>query len=102
MKNASLIACLVSATVIPAVAQKIDKTKILEAMRRDCPAQTLPDKNLVDALLIGDGNLAAFCECLAVRFSSQIDDTDSGNETTIDAKLADSKRFCLAISMKVR
>jgi hypothetical protein len=71
--------------------------KPLEAMRKDRPSQNLPDKNLIDALLVGGGNLTDFCECLAVRFTSQVDDGESGNEETLDAKMIASKRFCLAL-----
>ena len=85
---------------VSASAQKIDKLKMLEVTRRDCPAQSMRDKSLTDALFLGGGELNKYCECFAVRFSSQLDDTDYGNEKTTIVKLLASQKFCLAASIK--
>jgi hypothetical protein len=99
MKLAYLLSAVVLFSV-PASAQKIDKAKMLEVTRRDCPAQSMQNKSFIDALLIGGGELAKYCECLAVRFASQLDDTDYGNEKTTTAKWVASQKFCLAASIK--
>jgi hypothetical protein len=98
-------ACFIGSVTLvagSAVAQKIDRTNLLEAVRKDCAPQNLPDKKLIDALLVSGGNITDFCECLAVRFTSQVDDEDSGHEETLEAKMIASKRFCLAVSMRAK
>jgi hypothetical protein len=99
MKWAYLVAGIILVAT-PSAAQKIDKAKVLETTRRDCPVQIMQDKKLIDALLIGGGNLTNFCECLAVRFATQLDDADAGNETVITAKFEASRKFCLVASIK--
>jgi hypothetical protein len=99
MKLGYLLAAVVLFSVL-ASAQKIDKQKMLEVTRRDCPLQSMQNKSLIDTLLIGGGELSKYCECLAVRFSSQLDDTDYGNEITTSAKWFASQKFCLAVSIK--
>jgi hypothetical protein len=97
------LVCLTAGTILlacPAAAQKIDKPKLLELTRRNCPTRTMQNKELVDILLIGGGDLSKFCECFAVRFVTQLDDTDYGNEQAISSKLMSSQNFCLAASIK--
>jgi hypothetical protein len=84
----------------PSLAQKIDKTGMLETTRRTCPAQFMLNKQFIDLLLAGGGNLTDFCECMAVRFSAQLDDADYGNEKALTAKWEASGTFCLAVSIK--
>jgi hypothetical protein len=84
----------------PAAAEKIDKSKLLEVTRRDCPAQMLENKQLSDALLMRGGDIASFCECVAVRFVSQIDYTDSGNEVSTGLKWKGAQAVCLGASKK--
>jgi hypothetical protein len=84
----------------PAAAEKIDKSKLLEVTRRDCPTQILGNKPLTDALLTRGGDLASFCECVAIRFVSQIDDIDSGNEVSTALKLKGAQAVCLGASKK--
>lgn len=81
-------------------AQKLDRVKVLEAMRQDCPAQYLPDKRLIDLLLMDGRKLSDFCECLAVRVASQLDEADFGKAAAIDAKVKASRAFCLVVPMK--
>lgn len=94
---------LLAATVLlsgSAFAQKIDKREMLEATRRDCPTHSMQNKALIDALLIGGGDLSKYCECVAVRFATQLDDADYGNEKTTTSKWVSSQKFCLAASIK--
>ena len=84
----------------PCLAQNaIDKAGILKATREDCPTQLIKDKQFIDLLLIGGGTLPSFCECLSVRFASQLDDADYGNSKILAKKWADSQNFCLAVSL---
>ena len=89
----------VAATFNPSISQKINKTEMLEATRRNCPSQFMQDKKFIDLLLIGGGNLTNFCECLAVRFATQLDDADYGNESSVMTKWAASQKFCLAVTL---
>jgi hypothetical protein len=98
-KWAYLIACTVL-FASSSMAQTIDKTGMLETTRKSCPAQFMQNKQFIDILLISGGNLADFCECMAVRFSAQLDDADYGNEKALTAKWEASSNFCLAVSMK--
>jgi hypothetical protein len=84
----------------PSMAQVIDKTKMLETTRRTCPNQFMQRKEFIDLLLAGGGNLTDFCECMAVRFSTQLDDADYGNEKALTAKWEVTANFCLAVSLK--
>lgn len=99
----SLTFAIIAAIVLiatPSMAQKIDKARILETTRRECPAQFLQDKQFIDTLLLVGGDLTNFCECLAVRFASQLDDADAGNEPAVTTKFEASRKFCLAVSIK--
>ena len=63
-------ACVVAGTILisgPSIAQKLDRVGVMEAVRQDCPRQFLPDKALIDALLLGGGSFSKFCECVAAR-----------------------------------
>lgn len=72
----------------------------MEAVRQDCPGHFLPDRTLIEALLIGGGTLAEFCECVAVSVASHVDDSDYGSLAAYDSKMMTSRKFCLAVSMK--
>ena len=101
-------ACIVAGTILisgPSIAQKLDRVGVMEAVRQDCPRQFLPDKTLIDALLLGGGSLSKFCECVAARVASQLDDSDHGNInalTAYNSKLMASRTFCLAVSSKIK
>lgn len=86
--------------VSPSAAQKLDRVKVLAAMRQNCPAQYLPDKKLIDLLLMDGRKLSDFCDCLAVRIASQLDEADFGNGAAIEAKEEASRKFCLVAAMK--
>ena len=85
---------------VSASAQKFDRFELLEATRRNCPIQFMKDKRFIDILLLGGGNLSAFCECFSVRFVAQLDDGDYGIEAALNLKWTSSQNFCLAVSMK--
>lgn len=96
-------AFLVAVTVTlagPCLAQNtINKADILKTTREDCPTQFMKDKQFIDLLLIGGGTLPGFCECFAVRIASQLDDADYRDAKALATKWADSKNFCLAVSL---
>lgn len=98
-KLAFLIACTFL-FASSSTAQTIDKADMLETTRKTCPAHFMQNKQFIDLLLISGGNLAEFCECMAVRFSAQLDDADYGKESALEAKWKASGDFCLAVSMK--
>jgi hypothetical protein len=75
-------------------------SKIQDVIRRTCPTESLKDKQLIDVLVIGGGNLANFCECLATRFAAQVDYAEYGNENALNRKWADSRNLCLVMSIK--
>jgi hypothetical protein len=83
----------------PSTAQKFDKAEMLRTVRSSCPAQMMQNKQFIDILLVGGGNLPNFCECLASRFSTQLDDADYGNGKAVTAKWTESQDFCLAVSL---
>jgi hypothetical protein len=89
----------VALSATPSVAQKIDKAGLLKSVRNSCPAQMMENKHFIDILLVGGGNLPNFCECLALRFSAQLDDADYGNGKAMMAKWTESQDFCLAVSL---
>ncbi len=93
-----LICMFLLSTPVPA--EQIDKSKLLEITKRDCPAQILDNKALVDALHVRGGDLDSFCECAAARFVSQIEDTDSGNPVSTALKWNGAQAFCLGSSKK--
>jgi hypothetical protein len=96
-------AFLVAGTVTlagPCLAQNsINKADILNTTREACPTEFMKNKPFIDLLLIGGGTLPGFCECLAVRFASQLDDADYGDAKALATKWADSQNFCLAVSL---
>jgi hypothetical protein len=92
-------ALLVVLSAYPCAAQKIDKAEMLQTVRSTCPVQMMQNRQFIDLLLIGGGNLPDFCECLAVRVTAQLDDADYGNAKTVAAKWKDSQNFCLAVSV---
>jgi len=81
-------------------AENIDQAKLFEMTRRDCPAQILDNKPLVDALHVAGGNLDSFCECAARRFVSQIEEVDSGNPVSTALKWNGAQAFCLGASKR--
>jgi hypothetical protein len=83
----------------PCAAQKIDKADMLQTVRDTCPGQMMQNKQFIDILLMSGGKLPNFCECLALRFSTQLDDTDYGNAKAVAAKWKASQEFCLAASI---
>src|SRR3954453_15044048 len=83
----------------PCLAQNtISKADLLRMTREHCPTDFIKNKRFIERLLIGGGTLNSFCDCLAPRFASQVDDADWRNETALERKWADSQRFCLAVS----
>jgi hypothetical protein len=99
MKWAFLVAGGVTLAA-PCLAQDaINKPDILKTTREDCPTQFIKNKQFIDLLLIGGGSLPGFCECLAVRIASQLDDADYGDAKAIAQKWADSQKFCLAVAL---
>ncbi len=95
--------CILASTILFSTllaAETIDKYKLLEVTRRDCPTQLLENKQLTDALLTRGGDLASFCECVAIRFVSQIDDVDSGNAVSTALKLKGAQAVCLGTLKK--
>jgi hypothetical protein len=83
----------------PSTAQKIDKAEILQEVRSSCPTRMMQNKQFIDILSVGGGNLPNFCECLAMRFATQLDDADYGNAKIVAAKWTESQKFCLAVSI---
>jgi hypothetical protein len=83
-----------------AAAENIDKAKLFEITKRDCPVQILDNKPVVDALHVRGGNLDSFCECAARRFVSQIEDADSGNPVSTSLKWNGAQAFCLGASKR--
>ena|SRR2546423_774921 len=99
MKRAFMVASTLLWSGTCLAENTINKADILKATRDDCPAQFLKNKQFIDMLLMGGGTLPAFCECLAVRIASQLDDADYGDQKAIARKWSDSQNFCLAISI---
>jgi hypothetical protein len=99
MRPGYIIATIVFLSVC-ASAQTIDRSKLRDATLRNCPTESLKDRRLIDVLVIGGGNLANFCECLATRFAGQVDDADYGNENALNRKWADSRNLYLVTSIK--
>ena len=100
MSLATVLATVIALFACPCLAQKIDKPDMLETTRKTCPSTFLRHKQFIHQLLIGGGNLPDFCECMAVRFASQLDEADHGNKEIVLAKWAESQKFCLAASLK--
>jgi len=59
----------------------------------------MKNKQFIDLLLMAGGKLANFCECLAVRVATQLDDADYGNAKAVASKWTESQKFCLAVSV---
>jgi hypothetical protein len=99
MRSGYAIAAIVFLSV-SALAQTIDKSKMRDVIRRDCPTVSLNNKQLIDVLLLGGGDLPTFCECLSTRFTAHLDDADYGNEDALGKKYRASQIFCLGMSTK--
>jgi hypothetical protein len=85
---------------IPVGAEQFDKSRLLEVTRRDCPAETRDNKQLLDALHVRGGEVDSFCECAAARFLSQINDADSVNPVSTALKWNGAQAFCLMSAKK--